>query len=84
MCKSLQCVCSTGGTKLSMISFRSSIVERTRAQPLRGCFGTRCHRRPSHAAMRGKLIYSPWLAKWLNEMRFLAGPGYHAVDAALL
>ena len=33
MCKSLQCSCSMEELNLSMVSFRSSIFERTRARP---------------------------------------------------
>jgi hypothetical protein len=33
-------------------------------------------------ALRGKLISLPRLTKWLRKMRFLAGSGHHAVDAA--
>jgi hypothetical protein len=33
---------------------------------------------------RGKFIYRPRLVKWLGKMRFLAGPGHHVVDGALL
>jgi hypothetical protein len=39
---------------------------------------------PPPLAWRGKFICRQLPAKWLVKMRFLDGPGHHAIDAALL
>jgi hypothetical protein len=62
-----------------MLSFRSSVVERTMtAAALRVLRAA-----GPFAPLRGKFIYPSRHSKLLKKMRFLGGSRRHAVDAAL-
>ena len=78
-CKSLRCAYSNVKPNCQW-SLCVCPLKRTKAQPLRWPVDPV----PPPLAWRGKFICRPLLVKWLGKMRFLAGPGHHVVDAALL